>query len=226
MPQGTGTVVTGCMNPAASNYNAAATVSSGYCQFPTNTGTNTTTTGTNTTTTGANTTTTGANTTTRTGTTSTGTTTGLLILPKASVAVSTKSESGVVAKPSTTQFFGSKSPAPKKPETQKIVKDIKEAVATQKITTITEKEIPVTCESNMVEIYKYAKENELIQDVDVPKLCQPITRARLAELMVTYALKLALVEPTLERRCTFSDVASYNNSEKFYIALSCDFGFL
>lgn len=39
------------MNPAASNYNPAATVSSGYCQFPTNTGTNntgTTNTGTNT----------------------------------------------------------------------------------------------------------------------------------------------------------------------------------
>lgn len=40
------------MNPAASNYNPAATVSSGYCQFPTNTtgstNTGTTNTGTNT----------------------------------------------------------------------------------------------------------------------------------------------------------------------------------
>ncbi len=91
---------------------------------------------------------------------------------------------------------------------------------------ISEKEIPVSCESNMVEIYKYAIANDLIKDSDVPKLCQPITRAKLAELMVNYALKLALVEPDLQRRCTFTDIASYDNTAKFFIALACDFGFL
>jgi len=78
----------------------------------------------------------------------------------------------------------------------------------------------------MVEIYKYARENDLISEDDVPNLCKPITRAKLAELMVNYALKLALVEPDLQRKCTFTDIASYDNTAKFFMALACDFGFL
>lgn len=78
----------------------------------------------------------------------------------------------------------------------------------------------------MVEIYKYARENDLISEDDVPNLCKPITRAKLAELMVNYALKLALVEPDLQRKCTFTDISSYDNTAKFFMALACDFGFL
>lgn len=78
----------------------------------------------------------------------------------------------------------------------------------------------------MVSIYQYAKQYDLIDDSDVPDLCKPITRAKLAELMVNYALKLALVEPNLQRRCVFDDIGSYDNESKFFIALACDFGFL
>lgn len=159
------------------------------------------------------------------GSTGTGST-GFVILPKAAIIVAPDTKVGIIAKPSTTQFFGPKSPAPKKPATKQIVKDIKEAVSTKKVTMISEKQIPVSCENNMVEIYKYAMENDLIEDSDVPKLCQPISRAKLAELMVKYALMLALVEPQLERQCIFKDIKSYSNTEKFYIALACDFGFM
>lgn len=160
-----------------------------------------------------------------TGTGTTGDTTNFFILPKATVSkIESKPGKAVVAKPSS-KFFTT-TPAPQKPQTKQAVQAIKQAVSPQKTTTIDEKAIPVSCESNMVSIYQYAKDNDLIDDADVPKLCQPITRAKLAELMVNYALKLALVEPNLQRRCTFGDIGSYDNTSKFFIALACDFGFL
>lgn len=159
-----------------------------------------------------------------TGTGTTGDAKNFFILPKATVTVApSKPGTAAVAKPST-KFFTT-TPAPKRPATQQAIQTIKAAVATNK-PIVTEKDIPVSCESNMVEIYKYAKQYQLIEDKDVPALCQPITRAKLAELMVNYALKLALVEPNLQRRCTFSDIGSYDNTSKFFIALACDFGFL
>jgi|GEM_PF-2288168 len=184
------------MNSAASNYNAAATVSSGICNFNPSTGTG-----------------------------GTGDEKSFFILPKAKITTApSKPGTAVVAKPSS-KFFTTP-PSPTKPTTQKTVEDIKQAVAKKQVIAISEEDIPVSCESNMVSIYQYAKDNDLITDADVPKLCQPITRAKLAELMVNYALKLALVEPNLKRTCTFSDIGSYDNTAKFFIALACDFGFL
>jgi hypothetical protein len=86
--------------------------------------------------------------------------------------------------------------------------------------------IPTSCEENMVEIYNYAKSAGLVNDKDIPELCKPFTRAKLARVMVDYALKLALVEPNLSRRCSFNDVKNFSNEDQFYMALACDFGFL
>lgn len=246
MPTNTGnnTVVTGCMNPAASNYNPNATVSSGYCQFPTNTNTGSTSTGwtsTGTTNTGtvvgcmnpaannynpAATVSSGVCTfNPNTGTGWTGEEKSFFILPKATItAAPSKPGTTKVAKPSS-KFFTT-TPAPKKPTTQQTVQTIKQAIATTQSAPVRMEDIPVTCESNMVSIYQYAKQYDLIDDSDVPDLCKPITRAKLAELMVNYALKLALVEPNLQRRCVFDDIGSYDNESKFFIALACDFGFL
>lgn len=126
----------------------------------------------------------------------------VIMLPKSAVPTIPSVKTTIVAKPSTTQFFG----GPKKATTKETVQAIKKAVSTEKVDIIDVKDIPVTCESNMVSIYQYAIKYELITNDDVPMLCQPITRAKLAELMVNYGLTLALVEPNLGRKCSFSDI--------------------
>jgi hypothetical protein len=146
----------------------------------------------------------------------------MVVLPRLA-APTTPGGTAVAASPSTTQFFG---PGPKKPQTQQTVQAIKQAVQEQKVTAINMDLIPISCDANMVSIYQYAVENGIIGAEDVEVLCEPITRAKLAEIMVNYALKLALIEPNLQRRCTFPDLENYDNTQRFYIALACDFGFL
>ncbi len=145
-----------------------------------------------------------------------------VMLPKSAVPTIPNVKTTIVAKPSTTQFFG----GPKKATPKETVQAIKQAVATEKVAIIDTKIIPVSCESDMVSIYQYAIKYELITNDDVPMLCQPISRIRLAELMVNYALMLALIEPDLGKSCTFPDIKSYNNTQKFFATLACDFGFL
>jgi len=135
-PTTTGTVVTGCMNPAATNFNRNATVSSGICNF---------------------------NPTTDTGTGNTGDEISFFILPKATITQgATNTGTPVVAKPSSKFFI---TPSPKKPTTKESVDTLKKEVEKKtpsKITAI--KEIPTSCESNMVDIYSYAKANELVDE--------------------------------------------------------------
>lgn len=115
-------------------------------------------------------------------------------------------------------------PAPKKPASA--TQELKQVVAQATQATPVLIDIPTSCEQNMVEIYSYAQSAGIVNDKDIPDLCKPFTRAKLARVMVDYALKLALVEPNLSRRCSFNDVKEYNNEDQFYMALACDFGFL